>query len=408
VTDRAPEPRFVQIHTLTAYPGSLLNRDDVGLAKRVPFGGHSRIRVSSQCLKRHWRTAEGAWALKNLGVPMTVRSREIFELKIAQPLIRDGLDAGVVRAVVKALQAVFLGKSKKKDTAEKAAGEGKKEKKDDQGDLKTAQVIALGQPEIDYLKKVAERIASETKVADAAKAVDALDKELRENLKAMRKATAGLDGAMFGRMVTSDILARTDAAVHVAHAFSVHAEEAENDYFTAVDDLVRERDELGSGHLGDAELTSGVFYGYVVVDVPQLVGNLEGVERSEWTTADRTLAGRAVENLLHLIATVSPGAKRGSTAPYAYAQLMLVELGDRQPRSLANAFLRPVELDGRPGVLCAAVKAMGRHLADFDGMYGAAEERRICAMTDVTDIAVGKAASLDELAKWVRSRLTEA
>ncbi|MCV5263720.1 type I-E CRISPR-associated protein Cas7/Cse4/CasC, partial [Escherichia coli] len=46
---------FLQIHTLTAYPASLLNRDDAGLAKRIPFGNATRLRVSSQCLKRHWR-----------------------------------------------------------------------------------------------------------------------------------------------------------------------------------------------------------------------------------------------------------------------------------------------------------------------------------------------------------------
>ena len=39
-------PRFVQIHTLSSYPAVLLNRDDAGLAKRLPYGGHSRIRVS--------------------------------------------------------------------------------------------------------------------------------------------------------------------------------------------------------------------------------------------------------------------------------------------------------------------------------------------------------------------------
>ena len=37
---------------------------------------------------------------------------------------------------------------------------------------------------------------------------------------------AGLEGALFGRFVTSDILARSDAPVHVAHAFTVHPEEA--------------------------------------------------------------------------------------------------------------------------------------------------------------------------------------
>ena len=29
-------PRFLQIHTLHNYPAALLNRDDAGLAKRLP------------------------------------------------------------------------------------------------------------------------------------------------------------------------------------------------------------------------------------------------------------------------------------------------------------------------------------------------------------------------------------
>lgn len=43
--------KFVQIHTLTSYPAVLLNRDDAGFAKRLPFGGVTRTRISSQCLK---------------------------------------------------------------------------------------------------------------------------------------------------------------------------------------------------------------------------------------------------------------------------------------------------------------------------------------------------------------------
>lgn len=48
-----PEPRFLQIHFLAPYTAALLNRDDAGLAKRLPYGGSLRTRVSSQCLKRH-------------------------------------------------------------------------------------------------------------------------------------------------------------------------------------------------------------------------------------------------------------------------------------------------------------------------------------------------------------------
>jgi len=59
---------FLQIHTLTSYPASLLNRDDVGFAKRIPFGGATRLRISSQCLKRHWRRSEGVDALSRVDV----------------------------------------------------------------------------------------------------------------------------------------------------------------------------------------------------------------------------------------------------------------------------------------------------------------------------------------------------
>ena len=73
-------------------------------------------------------------------------------------------------------------------------------------------------------------------------------KEEKSNLSAMRDQSAlaaGLEAALFGRMVTSDPEANTDAAVHVAHAFTVHAEATESDYFTVVDDLTREAGEAG-------------------------------------------------------------------------------------------------------------------------------------------------------------------
>ena len=55
-----PDPRFLQIHTLSGYTAALLNRDDSGLAKRLPYGDALRTRISSQCLKRHWRLRPGS------------------------------------------------------------------------------------------------------------------------------------------------------------------------------------------------------------------------------------------------------------------------------------------------------------------------------------------------------------
>src|ERR1700679_534323 len=127
-------PRFIQIHTLASYPAVLLNRDDAGLAKRLPYGGASRIRVSSQCLKRHWRTVEDEWALREIGAPMAVRSREVVEREIVPKL--KGADPDVIEAVRIALVKKLFGEKNV--------------------DIKSRQALLLGRPEIDYLTLLAK------------------------------------------------------------------------------------------------------------------------------------------------------------------------------------------------------------------------------------------------------------
>lgn len=182
---------------------------------------------------------------------------------------------------------------------------------------------------------------------------------------------------MFGRFISGDADARVSAAVHVAHAFTVHAEESETDYFTAVDDL----DNMGSAHINATELTSGIFYNYIVVDVPQLVSNIEGCPPGEWRSARRDVAGRLIKHLLHLIATVTPGAKLGSTAPYARPWFVMAEAGESQPFTLADAFYRPVPLcdDMRAQTL----SQLESYVSRSDEMYGMDTKRWVASMYDV-------------------------
>lgn len=412
--------RFIQIHTLTSYPASLLNRDDAGFAKRIPFGGCTRVRVSSQCLKRHWRSFDGAESLRGADAPMALRSRVTFDREVYSKLREEGVDEGLARAVTEAVKAEVFGESDKKKAKEEAAAEKRAKKKGDGKGLedvkddakpaeagRTEQVTVLGRPEVEYFLKHARAVCADKPSPDkVAKLVADGMKDARKNLAALRVG-AGLDAAMFGRMVTSDILARCDAAVHVAHAFTVHAESAETDYFSAIDELERDRDEtqLGSGHIGTAELTTGLFYGYVVVDVPLLVSNLESCDAKKWREADHTLARDVVRRMVHMAATVSPGAKRGSTAPHAYAHAVLLEATDAQPRTLANAFLRAV--DARGDLLANTYRALDAHLAAFDGMYGASGARAHAAMHAEGERGpllhpsrVGESLTLPRLAAW--------
>ena len=377
-------PRFLQVHTLHSYPAALLNRDDSGLAKRMPFGGVMRTRISSQCLKRHWRTADDAFSIRNIaGAPAAVRSRNIVERKVIAPLREEGTaDDGVLDVLEEAFNTGVYG------------SQGASEE--------SRQPLLLGLPEVDYLRTRAAAIAGAhatdaEAAAEEARALFAAREGERENFRAFRRQASlpgGLEGALFGRMVTSDPAANIEAAVHVAHAFTVHQEESESDYFSVVDDLQLPDEDAGAAHIGDMELTAGLFYGYVVVDIPGLVSNLEGCGRWEWSSADRSLAGEVAEHLLHLIATVSPGAKRGSTAPYGYADLMLVEAGERQPRSLANAFRAPAVAR-----VSDAVGALAGHLGRLDAAYGEGEARRFTTVEDC-DLPGSARLSLDALAAW--------
>lgn len=364
------EARFLQIHTLQSYPAALLNRDDSGLAKRLPYGGVVRTRVSSQCLKRHWRTVEDDWSLSAIDAPHAIRSREVVERRIAPALEAAGPGTPELRqSACDALILRLYGKSGK--------------------DKRSRQALLLGDPEIAYLTgRLREIVAAAQDEKVVNEAVERLfKKEEKTNLSAMletAKLQAGLESALFGRMVTSDPAASTDAAIHVAHAFTVHGEESESDYFTVVDDLTREAGETGTAGLFDTELTSGLYYSYVVVDLPRLRSNLGD---------DDALAAKVVEHLVHLIATVSPGAKLGSTAPYGYAELMLVESGRRQPRSLAGAFRTPVAAN-----MDAATQALRTHLERIDGAYGVAEQRRHLSIAGHELPGTVGTVGLDELA----------
>ncbi|MBF0445565.1 MAG: type I-E CRISPR-associated protein Cas7/Cse4/CasC [Magnetococcales bacterium] len=362
-------PRFLQIHTLHSYSAALINRDDSGLSKRLPYGGVMRTRISSQCLKRHWRIADDPHALIRIdGATGDFRSRELVTIKVIDPL-RERFDEKNIALLESALQKAVYG---------------------DKGDSKKSrQTLLLGEPELRWLADQAEILATEHRETEDLKAaIKEWEKSFRQNIKTMRENTMlpnGLSSALFGRMVTSDPSANIDAPVHVAHAFTVHEEETESDYFTAVDDLKPDDSDSGADTIQESELTSGLYYGYVVVDIEALVKNCRG---------DRALSGKILHNLVYLIAEVSPGAKLGSTAPYGRADFMLLESGDRQPRSLAAAFREPVK-----PLLSDALSAMERHTQRLDELYATGESRVYLSFLD-KPFATANFGNLETLAGW--------
>ena len=77
---------FIQLHLLVSYPPSNLNRDDLGRPKTAVVGGRQRLRISSQSLKRAWRTSE--LFEKYVNGAIGVRTRELG--KFIQSSLMEG------------------------------------------------------------------------------------------------------------------------------------------------------------------------------------------------------------------------------------------------------------------------------------------------------------------------------
>lgn len=368
--------KYIQIHTITGYSTVLLNRDDSGMAKRMVYGGGTRTRASSQFVKRKLRVAEGESSLLNLG-DVSVRSRFTFSREIAAPLVEEGLGEDAVVAATLGLMNAIYGKSgskieKEKKAAAKAVALGDTQKKSADDLLKRDELIILGRNEIEYLKSlVREFLASSEEVADVEKAVAdfVADKGVKERLAAMKNTS--LDMAAFGRMVTGDFLSAMDAAVHVAHAITIHSQHSEVDFFTAVDDLGGEQKD-SVAHVGETEVNSPLLYGYYVIDWNQLVENLSGLDDAEAT------AKEMVARIIEMASTQVVGAKKGSTAPYSTADFLMVEVGSAAPRTLAEAFRKPTA-----GTLEAGVEALASYVNKKDKLYGNTAKRSVMSMVDV-------------------------
>jgi CT1975-like protein len=86
-------------------------------------------------------------------------------------------------------------------------------------------------------------------------------------------------------------------------------------------------DDAGAAHINTRELTTGVYYMPIVINLDQLRTNL--------STVDGIRA--VVQWLIEAISTVPPAAMLGSTAPYPDPGEVMVEVSSRQPVTMMAA-----------------------------------------------------------------------
>lgn len=318
--------RFLQLHLLTAYPPSNLNRDDTGRPKSATFGGVQRLRVSSQSLKRAWR--ESSVFATDLAEHLGVRTQRLGE-EIQQHLLERGVPAAKALAAARQVAEHF----------------GKLKSEKDPNAARTEQLAFISPEERANALATAERIADgETKTIVAA--------------DVLRHSDTAADIAMFGRMLADNSEFGREAAVQVAHAITTHRVTIEDDFYTAVDDLKTSAEDAGAGFMGELGFGSGVFYLYACVDLALLSRNLGG---------DADLAATACAALASAAATVSPSGKQASFAALARAHYVLAERGSTQPRTLAAAFLRPVSGDD---LAASSITSLRTWRDSLDRAYG--------------------------------------
>lgn len=320
---------FIQLHILTPYAAANLNRDDTGRPKTLTFGGAERLRISSQSLKRAFRTSD----VFAKPIPGALGKRSIgFMDGLIAVLKERGLDEET--AIARASSVITQDKMGKL-------------KADKSG--KTEQLVHLGPDELAEIINLADSLA----------AGDLTEK----GVLVLKHKPRAADIAMFGRMLADNPGFNVEAAVQVAHAFTTHRVSVEDDYYTAVDDIKGEDADAnkGAGFIGVQEYGAGLFYLYICINADQLVNNLAG---------DKTLAANAVEGLIRAATTVSPTGKQNAFASRSRANYVLQEIGDETPRALAAAFQKPVGVHQENDYFEASVKALEKLKKGFAESYG--------------------------------------
>ena len=357
-----------EIHMLKNYPPTNLNRDDTGAPKTCLFGGVMRGRVSSQCLKRSWRTSPSFRAEigdENLGI----RTRKLPVL-VAEKLV----GMGVTQEFADAIQP-------------RLTGIGNKEGKETKDGNATAQVIFYANEDIAAVAETVKALLENCKTVKDVQKLKAKDIQAAVTGADVRPVT--LDIALFGRMVTSDAFRDVEASMQVAHAISTNKVSVESDYFTAMDDMLSgsSMDELGAAMIGDVDFNASCYYVYASVDTDALAENLKYAENAD------EIVRKAIPALIRAMAFTDPSGKQNSFAGHVMPSVVMVECKEKKiPTSMVNAFVEPV---GKGGDL---VKQSAEKLAAEVDMtarnFGLEVKERLWFCVDKYDVKPESAAKI--------------
>ena len=175
-----------------------------------------------------------------------------------------------------------------------------------------------------------------------------------------------VDVAMFGRMVADAPDLNVDASVQVAHAIGIGKMEPEFDYFTALDDRSPEGN-AGAAMIETTEFTSSTMYRYANIDVLHLCENLGSAQ----------VACRGVEAFLRSFILSMPTGKQNSFANRTLPAAVVIQLRNKLPVSLVNAFEKPVEAWGGKSQVEIGCERLGDQAKAIDDAFGISPQKTL-------------------------------
>ena len=202
---------------------------------------------------------------------------------------------------------------------------------------------------------------------------------------------AAIRGALAGGYATHLVTdLDTAAAAQVAFATAVHETAPQLDFFTAIDELSGKR---GVSMMGTKVFDASVLYRYANVDLASLRENLgEDVDAGE-------IAAAFVEAFILSMPTGAQNSYAARTLPSA-----VVVVASERPKSLANAFLEPVEED-------FIAEATRRLVAGERTLAERVEQPKAVwriSLDGLADAELGEQSTLAELLDGVRAIASEA
>ncbi len=353
---------LIEVHIIQNHAPSNLNRDESGSPKSAYFGGYRRARISSQCLKRAYRTSKTfrEEVNKDLGMHTTSMPDEVIRRALSKGITLSDEEQiklkGLLKKVIKKGEGDG-GDTSASDSDDKTEGQDVDKTAAQKDNLKTAQSVFWRERELNTLAEGINGWAE----TDRKKEFDP-----KIVLKSVGLGWQGIpvDMALFGRMVTSDLMHNIEASSQFAHSISTHEFTREFDLWTRVDDRRDKRLDwykdafgaegkllTGTDGMGDAEFTSACYYSYFNVDFEALTDNLTGKSinhKLSVTDEDQKKAKKcacdAVVGLLKAAIFERPTGKFNSMATPSLPTLVLVEVRDSHvPVSYADAFAKPID-----------------------------------------------------------------